>query len=158
VGIALIHYTLNTARSVDSPRSAQGLPALESLGPLVVRGGFIPNHSPFRTTVLHGHGSTVFTVHRGREAITHSVVAWTQAGETIAWTTIENLFITEAFRVPALVARGTVSEMPLSLPWVSVVLLQAMAYQPRDTVLWLGDFERCLAWAIVTERSSSQGS
>lgn len=42
-------------------------------------------------------------------------------------------------------------------PWCGVVLhLDALAMY-RDAMVWLGDFERCLAWAFVAEKSKTKG-
>jgi hypothetical protein len=148
----VVHYTLNTARSISSPRSAASAEVIEALRPLVRRGGIIPNHSPFRITILHHQNCAVFTVRRGTEAITNSMLAWALCGEGEAWMTIENLFLSSAFILPPLAFSGVALSKPTSLPWVAVVLRAGLANQPREICSWLGEFEWCMAWAILSER------
>ena len=40
---------------------------------------------------------------------------------------------------------------PRSVPWLGVVLLPTVAIVPPEDLDWLGDFERCLAWAIIED-------
>jgi hypothetical protein len=41
--------------------------------------------------------------------------------------------------------------MPDRIPWLAVVLLPGIAVQRREDIAWLGDFERCLAFAILLQ-------
>ena len=73
----MIHYTLNTADSVDSPRSRVADHVLQILRPLAKHGGAIPNYAPFRVQVTHGQNGD-------READTEqSVEMPEQEAETI---------------------------------------------------------------------------
>jgi hypothetical protein len=40
--------------------------------------------------------------------------------------------------------------MPAAVPWLGVLLLPT-AVAAREAMDWLGDYERCLAWAILEE-------
>src|ERR1035437_3979223 len=51
---------------------------------------------------------------------------------------------------PELVAPGKEAVQPASLPWLAVVVLPFIVNQTREDVSWLGDFERCMAWTILT--------
>jgi hypothetical protein len=149
---AVIYYTLNNSLSIASPRSAASAELIKSLRPLARHGGVIPNHSPFRVTVLHSQDCTVFTVRRGSEPITSGMLAWTLDGEAEAWTTIERLYLTAVFNLPTLASPGAVLKKPSSVPWLAVVRLAGVANQPREIFSWLGEFDRCMAWAILSER------
>lgn len=46
---------------------------------------------------------------------------------------------------------------PRSVPWLGVVLLPTVAIVPPEDLGWLGDFERCLAWAIIEETPHAIG-
>ena len=39
--------------------------------------------------------------------------------------------------------------MPASLPWLAVLLTPSIITLPKASILALGDFERCLAWALI---------
>lgn len=43
---------------------------------------------------------------------------------------------------------------PPRSPWCAVRLYAGLAYDP-DALIWLGDFERCLAWAWLDGRADS---
>jgi len=83
------------------------------------------------------------------------MLAWTLAGETEAWSTIEELLLAAATDLPELRLTDTVAQKPKSLPWLAVVLLGALANQPPDITAWLGQFERCMGWAILAERAKN---
>jgi hypothetical protein len=146
----VIHYTLNTGHAVASPRSGVRQEAIEALQPLAEYGGAIPGCAPFRVTVAHGTGSAVFTIWRGAEPVVTCTLAWTAEGEAEAWPAIEKLYLDLSDRSPQLLAPAKEASKPESLPWLAVVLLPSLLNQSRDDVGWLGDFERCMAWTILT--------
>lgn len=45
---------------------------------------------------------------------------------------------------------GVEREAPAGVPWCGVVLHLAALAAHRDAATWLGDFERCVAWAWIT--------
>jgi hypothetical protein len=145
----VIHYTLNTGHTVDSPRASVGREAIEALRPLARHGGLIPGCAPFRVAVNHGAGAAVFTIERGQEQIVTSAMAWTVEGEAVAWPAVEALYLNLSDRHPRLFAPAKEAIRPASLPWLAVVLLPSLLNQSRNDVGWLGDFERCMAWAIL---------
>jgi hypothetical protein len=72
-------------------------------------------------------------------------------GEAEAWPAIEKLYLDLSDSRPELVAPGKEAEKPSSLPWLAVVVLPFILNQSHDDVAWLGDFERCMAWAILED-------
>ena len=104
--------------------------------------------------VTHGLGCSVFTVWRGREPLVTCGLAWTPEGAAEAWPAIEELYLQISDRAPQLMAATKVAEQPNALPWLAVVILPPIHTLRREDIGWLGDFERCLAWAIL-ERASS---
>jgi hypothetical protein len=153
----VIHYTLNTGHSVEQPRSAIGPEAIEALHPLAEHGGAIPGCAPFRVTVTQGPGSAVFTVWRGKEPIITCALAWTAEGEAEAWPAIEKLYLDLSDCHPQLLAPAREASKPASLPWLAVVVMPFITNQIREDVSWFGDFERCMAWTILEERSGPLG-
>ena len=146
----MTHYTLNTGHAVVSPRSGVSREAIEALQPLVEHGGAIPGCAPFRVTVTHGTGSAVFTVWRGAEPVVTCGLAWTAEGEAEAWPGVEKLYLDLTDRNPQLLGSAKEASKPEVLQWLAVVILPSLLNKSRDDVGWLGDFERCLAWTILT--------
>jgi hypothetical protein len=157
ISASVVHYTLNTGHAVASPRSGVSQEAIQALQPLSDRGGPIPGCAPFRVEVTRGAGSAVFTVWRGQEPVVTCGLAWTVAGEAEAWPAIEKLYLDLSDSRPELLAPAKEASKPASLPWLAVVLLQSLLTQSRNDVSWLGDFERCLAWTILSEDARSAG-
>jgi len=153
----VIQYTLNTGHSVDQPRSAVSTEAIEVLRPLLDGGGAIPGLAPFKVSVTPGDGSAVFTVWRGHEPIVTCAVAWTAEGEAQAWPAIESAYFRVSDQLPQLMAPGEAAEKPDLLPWLAVVIWPAILSQARNDVAWLGDFERCMGWTILEERTKPLG-
>ena len=147
-------YTLNTEHTVVSPRESVAPEAMAVCAPLADHGGVIPPCAPFRVEVTHGLGCSVFAVFRGREPVVTCGLAWTPAGAAEAWPAIEELYLQVSDRAPQLMAATKVAEQPNALPWLAVVILPPIHTLRREDIGWLGDFERCLAWAIL-ERASS---
>lgn len=146
----MIHYTLNTAHSVDSQRSGVGTAAMELLSPLVQRGGILPgDFSAFSVEIARGEGGAVFTVWRAGAPIVTSGVAWTEAGAGEVWPGIEKLYLDQSDRYPDFYQPLKEPVQPAVLPWLSVVLLPGMLLQAKNDIGWLGDFERCMAWTII---------
>jgi hypothetical protein len=156
--IRLIHYTLNTGQTVESPRSAVGEAGIEALRPLVEGGGHVPGCSPFRVKMDRGEGSAVFTVWREQEPIATCGLAWSVEGAAQVWPAIEQVYLDLADRHPQLMAPGQASQKPEVLPWLAVVLLPGMLAQTFDDIGWLEDFERCMAWAILTDTAPNRAN
>jgi hypothetical protein len=87
-------------------------------------------------------------------------LAWTAQGAIDVWQALEPLYLTtsealaQMIRLPDSVLSESV--VPKTLPWQAVVLLPG-AYMAinQDDISWMGDFERCFAWAILESGSNS---
>ncbi len=148
----MTHYTLNTGSAVDSPRTAVDTLVVGALRGLVDEGGPIPTNLPFRVKVFHGPGSALFTVWRGAEPLVTCGLAWTGEGEREAWPAIEKLYFDLTDKSPNLLGPAKAAEKPASLPWLAAVLLPSLRNQRLEDLAWLGDFEPCMAWAILDQR------
>ena len=109
--------------------------------------------SPFAAfrieSTVAGDGSRMFTLFRAADPLVTCGVAWTPAGQAEIWPALESLYLNLGDQHPELLGQACVPICPASLPWLAVVLLPAIALQSRDDVGWFGDFERCLAWAMI---------
>jgi hypothetical protein len=147
----VLHNTLNTAQAVDSPRSGVSQEAIEAVQPLIDHGGSIPAFAAFRVTIDHAIGSAMFTVWREQEPIMTCALAWTAKGGAKVWPAIERVYLDLGDAHPRFMASGKTPGKPASLPWLAVVLLPGLSNQSQSGVQWLGDFERCMSWAILKE-------
>lgn len=145
----VIHLTLNTGHSRASPRCEVSDDVIERLRPLVrASGGPLP----------HPRGYSVQITREGKDALL-TISATADAGrgaEAVPLVTC-GLAIEDGPRVwRALLAPGRIgrysveSGMPDSLPWLAV-LLHPTAVLAGAALSWLGDAERCLAWALIEE-------
>ena len=151
----LLHVTLNPGHSIASPRSAVGQDAMATLAPLLPNGGQPPGpFSAFHVQIVNeAAGGAVFTVTRAREPIVTGGVVWRPEAEAAVWSGLEGLYFQLNESLPALYPHGAEARKPGSLPWLAVVTLPSLLNQARSDVGWLGDFERCLAWALIQAAS-----
>ena len=101
---------------------------------LLPDGGQIPNFSAFRVEIV----GPAFTVFRGREPLVSCAVG---VGPDERWQLLVDLqkrFAPIAVQDPK---RGT--------RWLAVAILPPLALVARDDIAWLGDFERCMAAAML---------
>jgi hypothetical protein len=147
----VIHYTLNTGHTVEHTRDLVRGDVLAMLDPLVrSKGGNLPGpFGAFRVEIVAGNGGVVFSVLRARDPIVTCGLAWTPEGEQELWPEIESLYLDVSDRYPAEMQPLQEPVMPAKLPWLAVVMLPAMTITAKLDISWLGDFERCLAFAIL---------
>lgn len=145
----MTHYTLNTGDSVESPRSAVADAAIAALRPLLARGGQLPAaFGAYRVEVSHAPGGAMFSIHRGAHPIVLCAVSWDPATAEMMWSHIERVYL-DLGDTPSRVAPGKLAERPESTPWLAVVILPTILLESRNDISWLGDFERCFAWALL---------
>jgi hypothetical protein len=145
---AMVHLTLNTGDSRDSPRSEVNESVLTRLTRLVRCGyGRVPD-LPYNVTIIRTRCDAVFTIATranflyGVQPIVTCGVA--QQWEVEIWGALCRL-------MDPTWSQGPQATMPLSRPWVAVVLWPAATLVPPDDFAALIEFERCLAWAIIEE-------
>lgn len=150
----MIHYTLNTGHSVESPRSGVAESVIKDMASLARNGGSLPPpFAAFRVEVTHAPGGAVFTIWRARDPLVTCGMAWTTVAADEVWPVLEKLYLDLGDR-PDFVAPGAMALCPCWVPWLAVVLLPGLMATARQDVSWLGDFERCFAWAIMAQESA----
>lgn len=137
----MIHLTLNTGHSRVSPRSEVSDETIAALRPVVTAGrGLIP-----------GPAGYVLQRTRVRTCELFIVARLVEGGDTVplvAGVIAKNAMdLIGAWRLACEVGNADIA-MPLSAPWLAVYMYPTVASDP-ESLGWLGDLERCIAWAIM---------
>ena len=159
--VIMNHIALNSGKCWEVQLSNIPTQISRLLVPMVEKmGDFIPNCHPWRTMIEVGIGYAIFDIHRNRDdrAILNTV-AWTQEGAREIWSSLKDHYAEakvqmekygpmDEFMVP-------VPEIPPNLPWLASWILPAapLIANPND-VLWMTNFEECLAATIVRMHST----
>lgn len=136
--MTLDHYTIRTGHLRRSPRSEVGDEIITMLRPMLTPGSHvIPGFEAYECrTSVHG-GTLTGTVAKGPAEIATIYVCTDAAG-----------------LADAIETTGAKPTKPLSAPACLVDLHPALALA-SDASSWLGDFERCLAWAWIEARKEA---
>lgn len=140
----LAHLTINTADLRMSPRSEVSTEALAVCRPLTLPGRHrIPGMPPELWVECRRKNAGRATMIIGDEAGTYIVaqLAWTEDAADAAWPSVIALARDSGVIAPAL-------HLP-PLPWLAVMLAPVCATLPPQTLMFLADFERCWAWAVL---------
>jgi len=142
-------YMLNTGHNRVSPRSEISEGVLPKMAPLLAvgehdLGELLGAFAGYRLVVPHCEAGYFATLCRGEWPLLSLAVAATAEDEAVVWPALEGLYlkVTEAPGMRA--ADFQAPHRPPTLPWVAVALVNPLAVPG-----WAGDFERCLAWAVV---------
>ena len=145
----LLHLTLNTGDCVEQfPTATMPLTCL-LLMPLVKQGsGPLPDpFGAFRVEINRQAHGAVFTVYRGRDPIVTCGLCWGVLDAEAIWGAVNGLYL-QLVAADA-TAPTHAATIPDRLPWLAVVILPGIVAQRHEDISWLGDFERCLAFAIL---------
>lgn len=160
----LHHLTLPTGHDRLSPRSEVSAGTLRALAPILREaGGEIPGiGGGHRVRITRAQGCAVYTVDCApprpdvpRPPLVTCWLAASPEGAAAAWADAERLYLalSEATGPLGRAQRDLGTEwpaQPAELPWLAVLTLPGLAFAPA-AAQWLGDFERCLAWALLEE-------
>lgn len=139
----LHHYTANTGHYSAQPRAEISAATLNYLAPFATRPGNHELHGGVKLVIpkstATGIGSFRLLNKRGDDLIV-AMLAW-QAGPA-------SFFMWSAARKNA----PLLPDRPAGHPWLSVIMLPACAQADKQTMLILGDIERCVAWSIITQQ------
>lgn len=156
----LIHLTLNTGHRRPSPRSEVGDEALAVVAPLVHRGGgaLPPPFNGYDLTIIAPEESAAaFTVERRRiltlsagkgqdqrAPLISGFCCWRSSRAAGYWALVGASV--HQFAAASLPAR--LPPRPATTPWLAILLWPSFIADPGP-LGWLGDFERCVAWALI---------
>ena len=128
------HVTLNTGHVATHRLDTLPTHVIEVCRKLLPSGGPIPNFAPWRVEIV----GPLWTIYRGRDCPVAS--CGVGRGRAAPW---DDLVALQAQFMPVKVSD------PPGGTWLAVALLPGLALASRDDIGWLGDFERCLAAAIL---------
>lgn len=136
----LHHITLATGHTMLHRLDTIDPGAVAACRTLVPFGGPVPGLPKFR---VHYSGDRVFTICYGRFPI---ITCGIGEGEDDTWRALKELQETCC----------PVTVTPPTTRWMAVALLPSLGLLERADLLWLGDFERCMAAAMVIEADRSE--
>lgn len=132
------HYTIESGDCRESPRSEVSDAAIAALRPILVTGTHdLPGPAGYRlrvTVAVQSLAATVIQASSGAPLVTTYVAVEQGALDAILSST------------------GARPAVPLRLPCCLVTLHPTLALDP-DAMGWLGDLERCIAWAWLESLS-----
>jgi len=154
----LQHYTCSTGDVYPSPLGDIDPDILDRVREWTVPGKHrllrpFNNYHVIVPSTRHGF---FFTLYVGKDiAIVSCGVAHTEAAEAEIWPAIERMYLEFSDHVFENLTRNwKAPHMPDRMPWLAVVLLGPVPHLLRCCE-WLGDWERCMAWAWLTGRGSA---
>jgi len=153
----MIHLTINTGHSRVSQRAEVADDVIEMLRPLVrAGGGRLPGPPGYSLKITRAGRDAAFTINlvgEGNEEAPLVTCVLAVDDPPAAWHAIGTLLSDRSIAALALNHRyhGAMPlSMPASLPWLAVMIHPTVAVEAA-ALPWLGDLERCLAWAIIED-------
>lgn len=159
----LTHLTSTTGHLATSTRDEVGEDVIAALMPLVrTEGGQVPQTPEWWVDLwwrleqragedpVRVPGAAVFQVARGpatsaagQRAYVMGVACWREEVSEEAWQQAQHL--------AGMFPPDNLPPVAPPVPWLSVAVLPFAALLPPERVRMLGDFERCLFWALVED-------
>lgn len=145
----IVHLTLNTGPSRITDLGEIDDVVSVSLGLLVHQTIFdVPNHAPWRCKVRHCVGGALFELMRDDVSAVVCTLAWDDTLAPNIWGGIEAFY----FRLGDMgLIEGEYVHMPEQTPWLAVIQMPGLAAVTGQDLAWMGDFEKCMAQALLSE-------
>ena len=141
----MIHYTLNTGHSRFSPRGEVATDIIALCLPWTQTGQHaipVPKWSLETGRLERG---MICTLWRGKiPAVTFAVAATAQYADEV-WAEFESFYLSITDTPGHRSSDWSAAKKPESPPWIAVVIVEP--FEAAES--WIGDFERCIAWAFV---------
>lgn len=150
----MLHYTLNTGHSRESPRSEVSQAAIDLLTPMLAGGEFpIPGTSAMVSVDTDGPMlcALVYLVRGSEEIHLVQIVVNDMDDDDALWALVESEYLHDTDTGPLATCDMAPPKKPASVPWCAITLDLDSASE-IEQMEWLGDFERCLAWAWIESR------
>lgn len=144
---AMMHLTLNTGHVRESPRSEVGDDIIDKLRPLVqTTGGPLPHPRGYSVQITRAGRDAMYTISRVMDDEAAPLVTCGLAVDDPA----------AVWHALVQCTGGAIqAEMPPVTPWLGVVIHPVALLAPA-ALNWLGDAERCIAWALIEEAGRVQ--
>lgn len=143
----LVHYTLNSGHSHLSPRSEVPAEVIEQLQGLLYEGTHtIPVEGDrFRVRIRHYDKGMIAAVLDGeRDVVLFGIAPDTDSASAV-WNELVKQYDEFREEITDLGVTLPAAACPKSTPWCAAAVFIA----GPDVMLWVADFERCLAWAWI---------
>lgn len=154
----LAHYTINTGHTRLSPAEEVSDQTLNMLFPLIsTGGGQLPDpFGKYRVTIVKTPGGATFDISNTDPSSPTPLVlcalCWSAGAAPAIWKEIEKAYLNLTDIHLDLIGKA-VPRIPQHIPWLTVLTFPfCMLF--LDSVTWLADLERCLAWAIMRNPNS----
>ncbi len=148
----LEHVTLNTGHTRRSPRSEAADEVVRGLAAGLDRAIATKAREPIPGFALFSYSVTAL----GGAAM---VTIWREAAPVVTFGVAADADSAKLWRLLHQGGAGkhaTNPERPPAAPWIGVRMEAGAASTPRDDLLWLANFERCLGWAFIERRARAQ--
>jgi hypothetical protein len=141
----LWHYSINTGHGRWSPRSEVADDIIEILRPLIESGEHDTPMEGYRLSVPKTELGLFCTMKTVGRPVMSMMVAASQEDLDHLWPFMESMYYSVS-EVPGLrsldyIAASKPDKLPTCIAW-------PMFATPQEA-MWLGDFERCLAWTFL---------
>jgi hypothetical protein len=150
----LYHLTVNTGHGRLSPRHEVRDDTLPAVTPLLSPGDhplpFELGREGWHLVVPTCPAGWLGTLYLRDVPMATVAVAATAADEAALWPALEALYLKVTDQGPPAAADWRAPHQPPGLPWCAAVLVGPLG----AAAAWIGDFERCIAWAWLEQRSA----
>lgn len=109
----------------------------------------MPGPPGYRLEVPKGEHGWLGTVYRGNVPLVMFGLADSPESAAEIWTQLESLYLSLTDSGPFAAVNFAAPKQP-SLPWCA-----AATILPDPAMHWLGDFERCIAWAWLEKTAAA---
>ncbi len=143
----LIHYTLNTGHTRQSPRSEVTDATIADVRPMLRDGVHVLVFAGYTLRTTAGKCSWLATLHDTDGPLVAFGVTDSDEGAEELWPPLEQLYLDLTDKPPFSRIDWQPPNRPASLPWLACVIVGAPL--PH----WAADLERCLAWGWLESRN-----
>jgi hypothetical protein len=147
------HVTLDTGHARRSPRSAiedEIIRVLDAAFDRAITTGArepIPGWAPFSFNVTVEAGAAIVNLWREATPVVTFGIAADPASSPKLWRLLHE---------GGAGKHATSRDRPPAAPWIGARMEIGAALTAPDDLLWIADFERCLAWAFIDRRGRAQ--
>lgn len=147
----MIHYTLTTDHSRESPREEVGDEAIKAVWPLLTPNDehVIPGIDGYKCGVRIQDSALLATVN---DAANRPLVSFGVATDAAAawpiWQSLMGLYR----ELQRKLGKKAIAKQPAKTPWCAAVVIFA---SPEEAA-WIADFERCVAWAWMRKNGEEK--
>ena len=152
----MLHLTLNTGHVCRSPRSKVRVGMVEKLRPFCRPGRHVlPDHRDWTMQLAGGlAGGLFFTVFDAVQPAVSCGVAGNDGAADEIWPVLKGFYLDLTEKTPICEADWRLPQRPTATPWCArVVIVPDAIYETLD---WLLDFERGIAWTWLETRRAVQ--